>query len=87
MEPHDCLIAVSTPDIPYLKEKWHQLINHNKRVFILLPKLPSSELPLPNTIEVADTSEVRCINVPHIERTFLEVLHNGGTSAKIATEI
>lgn len=85
VEPQACLFAISTPDIPYLKEKWKQLENHSNRVFILIPKIPSSELPLNNTIEIPNTSEIRCINIPHIEWTLLEVIRNGGTSAKTVT--
>lgn len=53
----NAVIAVSTPDIPFLKLHLKKLAQHASKVFILLPQIPSSELPLAGAIEV-DASEI-----------------------------
>lgn len=85
VKPQTLLVAVTTPDIPYLKQKWSQLENHNEKVFILLPCIPTSELPLLNTVTIKSSPVITCIDAPHTEWILLEVVRNGGSFARTVT--
>lgn len=85
LEPQETLLAVSTPDLPFLKLHLTKLTYHTTKVFILIPQIPSSELPLPFTTEVESSDTIICINAPKSEWKILQVLQHGGIAAKSAT--
>lgn len=82
--PQKLLVAVSTPDIPLIANQLQQLRNSIDELFILVPKLPSSDLLLSHTRIVSTNSVICCNNAPNIEWWLLEVMQSGGTPAKIA---
>lgn len=84
VEPQPLLIAISTPDIPFLKRQIPTLHNHKERVFILIPKIPTAELPIPQTTTVTVESNLRCLNAPQTEWTLLEVIRSGGINVRNA---
>lgn len=84
--PQSFLIAVTTPDIPFLKRQLYNLINHEYTIFILIPKLPTSEIPLPFTQIVYEISDVSCLNAIEIKWSVLRVVTNGGIPARTAIQ-
>lgn len=76
------LIALSTPDIPFLKIHLTKLAKHPERVFILLPKVPTSELPLSLTEELKIVDSPICLQSEKTKWIILEVVRRGGITAK-----
>lgn len=78
------LIAITTPDLPFLKLHLKKLAELSAEILILLPLVPSSELPLPFTRERKIESSPFCYEAENSQWTIVEVLHIGGINAKTA---
>lgn len=87
IKPQLSLIAVTTPDLPFLKRQLHQLAQSAFPIFLLIPSIPTSEYPLPGTSVVEEISSIQCLNAPNVQWKLLEVTLNGGTSVRIATNL
>lgn len=83
-KPQTILVAVSTPDLPFLKRQLQLSQFHSHRILLLIPKIATSELPLPFTKTIKVTSSLKCIDALNIEWTLLEVVRNGGIDVKTA---
>lgn len=85
MKPQTSLIAVSTPDIPFLMRQLPHLSKHPYPIFILIPTFPTSDYPLPLTSVVQSTSDITCLNATEVRWRLLEVTQTGGITAKTVT--
>lgn len=72
--PQNSVIAVSTPDIPFLKKHLHHLSNHPFTTFILIPKILTSEYPIPSTEVVEQSCHLKCLNAINIEWILLKII-------------
>lgn len=79
------LIAITTPDLPFLKLHLKKLARNTASTFILLPKVPSSELPLEFTQEVYIEASPICLIAESTKWAILKVIYPGGTDARIVT--
>lgn len=70
------LIAVTTPDIPYLQILIGRLRQVTTTTWILLPKLPSSHLPMKHTLTLQTIEEGACIDAMETQWLLLEVRRN-----------
>lgn len=76
------LFALSTPDIPFIKIHLTKLSQHPAKVFIVVPRIPSSELPLELTRELETDQSPICVESDKTKWMILEVTHLGGTDVK-----
>lgn len=86
LEEKPLLIAATTPDLPFLKLHLKKFQKHPYPIFILIPKQPSSELPLPFTIEIEGENQIECNSAANTKWTMLEVIRIGGIAARNAIE-
>lgn len=82
---HATLLAVTTPDIPFLKLHLTALMKLTEAIWILIPRMPSSDLPLPNTKEIGVLAEDSCIQAPQMQWWLLEIIKQDKENAKDAT--
>lgn len=85
LDPQDAIIAVSTPDLPFIKLQLKQLARHTSKVFLLTPQIPSSEMPLSLTTEIKVEGAIVCNNAPNLKWIILKVQQHGGTAVKTVT--
>lgn len=85
VETKKLLFAISTPDIPFIKNQLQQLKNPRNEIFIVVPKLPTTDLPLAHARVVQTNSPIYCLDAPNLEWSLLEITQDGGTPAKIVT--
>lgn len=86
LKPQTSVIAISTPDIPFVTRQLHNLAHHTHDIFILIPKIPTSAYPLPHTSIIENTSAIKCLNAPEIVWSLLKIMPIGGILAKTATK-
>lgn len=79
------LFALSTPDIPFLRIHLAKLAKHPESVFVLLPRIFTSELPWPLTKEIKVSETPICLQSEKTQWMLLEVQHLGGVVARSAT--
>lgn len=73
LSPQTSVIAVTTPDIPFLKRQLHHLANHTHDIFLLIPKIPTSDYPLPLTSIVENSSAISCLDAPDVKWFLLKI--------------
>lgn len=84
--PQTSLIAVTTPDLPFLNRQLSSLANHKAVIYLLIPEIVTSENNLISTQIIEENSKIRCLNAINIEWKILKVIQNGGIPARIATK-
>lgn len=87
LQPTKALIAVSSPDIPFLKLHIKKLTMHNTNVYLLIPKIPTSELPIPCTEEIKSEEIIVCNNALQSQWKLLIVLQNGRNNEETVTNV
>lgn len=72
--PQTSLIAVTTPDLPFLRRQLSLLSKSTSEIFILIPNIISSETDLPFTQVIENISQIRCKNAENTQWTLLKVI-------------
>lgn len=84
VDPQSCLIAVTTPDIPFLKRQLPVLVNHAYPIFVIVPKIPSSEILSPFVEIIENQSDILCLNAVDVKWSLFKVITSGGTPVRTA---